>query len=148
LTQKSNNVDYPIINFLNGNICIGTTANPTYRIDLVGDINITGYYRVNSTIYKPANTVLADTETKLATGRNISGTLFDGTIDINIDYNVLNNRPITVVTSTTNFQVSSSYNMILGTVTGTIERLNVGGNIRATGNISVETNLTVTGTNT
>jgi hypothetical protein len=26
LTQKSNNVDYPIFNFRNGNVCIGTTA--------------------------------------------------------------------------------------------------------------------------
>jgi hypothetical protein len=38
--------------------------------------------------------------------------------------------------------------MILGTVTGTIERLSVGGNIRATGNITAETNLTSTGTST
>jgi hypothetical protein len=97
LTQKSNNVDYPIFNFRNGNICIGTTANPAYRIDLVGDINITGNYRVNSVIYKPANAVLADTATKLATGRNIAGALFDGTIDIAIDYNALNNKPLTVV---------------------------------------------------
>ncbi len=92
--------------------------------------------------------VLADTATALGTSRNITGTPFNGTADINIDYNTLNNRPITVVTSTTNFQISSTYTMIVETVTGTIERLSVDGNIRATGNITTDTNLTATGTNT
>ncbi len=85
--------------------------------------------------------VLADATTKIVSARNISGVLFDGSADIAIDYTALNNKPITVVPTTTNFQVSSTYNMIVGTVaSGTIERLSVGGNIRTTGNITVDIN--------
>ena len=152
LIQKTNNVDNTIFNFRNGNIAVGTFSNPAYRIDLVGDINITGNYRVNSTIYKPANAVLADTATvatKLATIRTIAGADFDGTANINIDYFNLNNKPIILLPTTSNLQVGTSYNLIVGSVaSGTIERLSVGGNIRTTGNITAETNLTVTGTST
>jgi hypothetical protein len=114
LIQKTNNVDNTIFNFRNGNIAVGTFSNPAYRIDLVGDINITGNYRVNSTIYKPANAVLADsatTATKLATGRNIAGVLFDGTGDIAIDYFSLNSKPIILQPTTTNLQLVSGYTL-------------------------------------
>ena len=50
LIQKSNNVDYPLINFRNGKISVGTFSNPAYQLELVGDINITGAYRVNGNL--------------------------------------------------------------------------------------------------
>ena len=50
LIQKSNNVDYPVINFRNGKISVGTFSNPAYQLELVGDINITGSYRVNGNL--------------------------------------------------------------------------------------------------
>jgi hypothetical protein len=37
MIQKSYNVDYPLLNFRNGNITVGTNSNPAYRIDLIGD---------------------------------------------------------------------------------------------------------------
>ena len=114
LIQKTNNVDNTIFNFRNGNIAVGTFSNPAYRIDLVGDINITGEFRKNTNIYKPANAVLADTATvatSLATSRNIAGVPFNGTADINIDYNALNNRPIILQPTTTNLQLVSGFTL-------------------------------------
>jgi hypothetical protein len=136
LIQKTNNVDNTIFNFRNGNIAVGTFSNPAYRIDLVGDINITGNYRVNGTIYKPANAVLADTATvatKLATARTIAGTSFDGTANINIDYFSLNNRPIILQPTTTNLQLVSGYT------------LSVPGNVRI-GSTAIATNVLQVGT--
>jgi hypothetical protein len=72
MTQKSNNVDYPIFTFRNGNICVGTTANPAYKLDVVGDVNITGDFRKNGGLYKPAEAVLANTATALATSTVVS----------------------------------------------------------------------------
>ncbi len=46
------------------------------------------------TTYKILTAVLADTATKLATIRTISGTDFDGTANIVIKYEGLNNKPI------------------------------------------------------
>jgi hypothetical protein len=135
ITQKSNNIDYPIFNFRNGNIVVGTTSNPGYRIDLIGDINITGSYRVNSTIYKPANTVLADTSTSLATSRNIAGTPFNGTNDIDIDYNVLNNRPfILFPLQPNNLYFTPSGNLGIGFTSGTAgHKIDVVGDINCSG---------------
>jgi hypothetical protein len=47
LIQKSNNVDYNIFNFRNGKICVGTSANPAYMLDVVGDVNVTGNFLKN-----------------------------------------------------------------------------------------------------
>jgi hypothetical protein len=74
LKQKSNNVDYNLFNFRNGKICVGTSANPAYMLDVVGDVNITGDFLKNASVYKPVNAVLADTATALATARTIAGT--------------------------------------------------------------------------
>jgi hypothetical protein len=159
LIQKTNNVDNTIFNFRNGNIAVGTFSNPAYRIDLVGDINITGNYRVNGTIYRP-NAVLADTATKLATIRTIAGADFDGTANINIDYFALNNKPLTVVSTTTNFQLTSGYNLFVsgnvgvGTTTAVANVLQVGSGARlriangATDYTIIETNDTDGATNT
>jgi hypothetical protein len=141
LIQRTNNVDNTIFNFRNGNIAVGTFSNPAYRIDLVGDINITGNYRVNSTIYKPANAVLADTAsvaTKLATARTIAGTSFDGTANINIDYFALNNKPIILQPTTTNLQLTSGYtfavpgNVSIGTtaIATNVLQVGAGGRLR------------------
>jgi hypothetical protein len=139
LIQKTNNVDNTIFNFRNGNIAVGTFSNPAYRIDLVGDINITGNYRVNSTIYKPANAVLADTATTavaLATSRNIAGVAFNGTADINIDYFSLNSKPIILQPTTTNLQLVSGYtfavpgNVSIGTTAIATNVLQVGSGAR------------------
>jgi hypothetical protein len=116
-------------------------------------MNTTDHFTLNGTTnkidfkttYKIPTTVLADTATKLSTIRTISGVDFDGTANINIDYAGLN-KPITIVPTTTNLQVSSGYNLIVGSVgTTPIERLHIGGNVRTTGNI---TNLAVSGTGT
>jgi len=118
-------------------------------LDVVGDVNVTGEFRKNGTILKPAGAVLADTATALATSRTIAGQSFNGTNNIDIDYLYLLNKPIFLIPATNNFQVSTSYNLMVGTVaSGTIERLSVGGNIRATGTITAETNLAVSGTST
>jgi len=112
LKQKSNNIDYNLFNFRNGKIAVGTQANPAYMLDVVGDVNITGDFLKNANVYKPANAVLADsatTATKLATGRNIAGVLFDGTGDIAIDYFSLNSKPIILQPTTTNLQLVSGY---------------------------------------
>jgi hypothetical protein len=50
MIQKSNNVDYPLINFRNGNISVGTFSNPAYKLEVAGDINITGNYRINGNL--------------------------------------------------------------------------------------------------
>jgi hypothetical protein len=109
LKQKSNNIDYNLFNFRNGKIAVGTQANPAYMLDVVGDINITGDFLKNANVYKPANAVLADSATKLATARTIAGTSFDGTANINIDYFALNNKPIILQPTTTNLQLTSGY---------------------------------------
>ena len=132
-----------------GDVAINTTTNTLYKLNVGGDVNITGDYRKAGALYKPAGAVLADTATILATSRNTSGVEFNGSADIAIDYFALNNKPITLLPSTTNLQVGTGNNLIVGSVaSGTIERLSVGGNIRATGNITVDTNLTATGTST
>jgi hypothetical protein len=149
--QKDNEVEYatPNITFYKGKIGIGTTTPATYPLTVGGDVNISGNYRVNGALYKPTASGNDDTETKLATARYVGGVLFYGSADINMDYFSLNNKPITLLPTTTNFQVGTSYNLILGSVATTpIERLHAGGNIRTTGNITVDTNLTVTGTST
>ena len=69
--------------------------------------------KFNGTILKPATAVLADAATKLATSRNIAGVLFDGTVDIAVDYFSLNNKPITIIPTTTNLLVSSSYDLLV-----------------------------------
>ena len=138
LIQKSNNVDYPLINFRNGKISVGTYSNPAYQLELVGDINITGAYRVNGTILKPANAVLADTATALATSRNIAGVAFNGTADIAIDYFGLNNKPIILQPTTTNLQLTSGYtlsvpsNLAVGTtsIPTNILQVGAGGRLR------------------
>jgi hypothetical protein len=112
LKQKSNNIDYNLFNFRNGKICVGTSANPAYMLDVVGDVNVTGDFKVNGNQFKPATAVLADTATvatKLATARTIAGTSFDGTTNINIDYFALNNKPIILQPTTTNLQLTSGY---------------------------------------
>jgi len=112
LKQKSNNIDYNIFNFRGGKIAVGTQANPAYMLDVVGDINITGDFLKNANVYKPANAVLADsatTATKLATGRNIAGVLFDGTGDVVVDYFATTNKPIILQPTTTNLQLVSGY---------------------------------------
>jgi hypothetical protein len=138
LIQKSNNVDYPLINFRNGKISVGTFSNPAYQLELVGDINITGAYRVNGTVLKPANAVLADTATALATSRNIAGVAFNGTADIAIDYFGLNNKPIILQPTTTNLQLVSGYtlsvpgNMAVGTtaIATNVLQVGAGGRLR------------------
>jgi hypothetical protein len=61
LIQKTNNVDNTLLNFRNGKIAIGSNSNPAYMVEVVGDINLTGEFRKNGTILKPAGAVLADT---------------------------------------------------------------------------------------
>jgi hypothetical protein len=132
LKQKSNNVDYNLFNFRGGKIAVGTQANPAYMLDVVGDINITGDFRKNANIYKPANAVLADTATALATARTIAGTSFNGTANINIDYFALDNKPIILQPTTTNLQLISGYtfavpgNVRIGSTTIATNVLQVG----------------------
>jgi hypothetical protein len=137
------------ISYTTGNVAIGTTDPGTYKLNVAGDVSITGDYRKGTALYKPAGAVLADTATALATARTIAGTSFNGTENINLNYFSITNIPIILIPTTTNLQVDSTKNLIVGTVaSGTIERLSVGGNIRATGTITADTNLTATGTST
>ena len=141
LIQKTNNVDNTIFNFRNGNIAVGTFSNPAYKLDVVGDVNVTGSYRVNGTVYKPANAVLADSATTavaLANARNIAGVSFNGTADVVIDYFATNNKPIILQPTTTNFQVVSGYtlsvpgNTAIGTtaIATNILQVGAGGRLR------------------
>jgi hypothetical protein len=53
-----------------GNVGINVAPHATYKLDVAGDINIStgSLLRVNGTAYKPAEAVLADTATALASG--------------------------------------------------------------------------------
>jgi hypothetical protein len=82
-------------------------------LDVVDDVNVTGNFLKNGNEFIPAVATLANTATALATSRSIAGVLFNGTGDVVVDYFALNNKPITVVPTTTNFQLSSGYNLIV-----------------------------------
>jgi hypothetical protein len=77
---------FELRNNATNNLRFNQTFLAAYRIDLIGDINMTWEFRKNTSLYKPAGAVLADTTTALATSRNIAGTPFNGTTDIIIDY--------------------------------------------------------------
>jgi hypothetical protein len=139
------------IRVLNGRLGIG--VNPaTYPLTVSGDINLTGDYRKNGTIFKPDNAVLADNATKLATIRTIAGANFDGTANINIDYFNLNNRPIILQPTTTNLQLVSGYtlsvpgNVGVGTssAVGNVLQVGSGARLRIANNAS---DYTIIGTN-
>ena len=63
-----------------GNVGINIAPHATYKLDVAGDINIStgSLLRVNGVAYKPAEAVLADTATGLASG-TILGTSQGGT---------------------------------------------------------------------
>jgi hypothetical protein len=139
------------IRVLNGKLGIG--VNPaTYPLTVSGDINLTGDYRKNGTIFKPDNAVLADNATKLATIRTIAGANFDGTANINIDYFNLNNRPIILQPTTTNLQLVSGYTLSLpgnvgvgtSTAVGNVLQVGSGARLRIANNAS---DYTIIGTN-
>ena len=139
------------IRVLNGRLGIG--VNPaTYPLTVSGDINLTGDYRKNGSIFKPDNAVLADNATKLATIRTIAGANFDGTANINIDYFNLNNRPIILQPTTTNLQLVSGYtlsvpgNVGVGTssAVGNVLQVGSGARLRIANNAS---DYTIIGTN-
>jgi hypothetical protein len=101
---------------ING-VDISTTFTPT-SANTIGIFNSSQFENVSSAIqikssWKPSGVVLADTATILATSRTIAGVAFNGSADIAIDYFGLNNKPISLIPSTTNLQLSSGYNLLI-----------------------------------
>ena len=76
-----------------GNIGIGTIpVSGTNKLQVQGNLNVSGGYFVAGVAFKPATAVLADTATALATSRNIAGVGFTGASAIDIPYFNLTNK--------------------------------------------------------
>ena len=76
-----------------GNIGIGTIpVSGTNKLQVQGNLNVSGGYFVAGVAFKPATAVLADTATALATSRNIAGVGFTGAAAIDIPYFNLTNK--------------------------------------------------------
>ena len=76
-----------------GNIGIGTIpVSGTNKLQVQGNLNVSGGYFVAGVAFKPATAVLADTATALATSRNIAGVGFTGAGNIDIPYFNLTNK--------------------------------------------------------
>ena len=75
----------------NGNVSIGNDTITPYKLNITGDLNVSGGYFVGGVAFKPT-AGLADTATALATSRNIAGVGFNGTGAIDIPYFNLTNK--------------------------------------------------------
>ena len=110
-SSDASGTDLMVINNSNGNVSIGNTDTATHKLNVTGDINVSGAFRVGGTVLKPATAVLADTATILATSRNIAGTAFNGSGNIDISYPNLTNK----LTSGTGITISAATPPVIST---------------------------------
>ena len=152
-----------------GNIGIGTIpVSGTNKLQVQGNLNVSGGYFVAGVAFKPATAVLADTATALATSRTIAGVGFTGAGNIDIPYFNLTNKitagnGISLTSGSASTSPSISTNLTAGNgisisaaASPTISANLTAGNgisISAaaspviTANITAGTNITFTGTN-
>jgi hypothetical protein len=119
-SSDATGTDLMVINNSNGNVSIGNTTTGTHRLNVTGSVNVSGGYLVGGVALKPATAVLADTATALATSRNIAGTGFNGTADIDIPYFNLTNKitagtGISLTTGSASSSPTISTNLTAGT---------------------------------
>jgi hypothetical protein len=104
-----------------GNVGIGTIPTTgTNKLQVQGNINVSGGYFVGGVAFKPATAVLADTATVLAANRNIAGVGFNGSAAIDIPYFNLTNKitagtGISLTTGSASTSPSISTNLTAGT---------------------------------
>jgi hypothetical protein len=110
-SSDASGTDLMVINNSNGNVSIGNTDTATHKLNVTGDINVSGAFRVGGTVLKPATAVLADTATILATSRNIAGTAFNGSGNIDISYPNLTNK----LTAGTGITISAATPPVIST---------------------------------
>jgi hypothetical protein len=120
------------VRYLNGNVGIGTEPLVPYRLNVGGDVNIEGIgnkYYINNTAVVSSQWATSGTTIEYNTGSvgigtsalsyklNVNGSINATSILVNgaiLDYNALNNKPITLVPTTTNLQLASGYNFLIG----------------------------------
>jgi hypothetical protein len=128
--------------YLSGNVGIGVEPSTGYRLNVAGDVNIQGIgnkYYVNNLPVVSSQWATSGTTIEYGGGSvgigtsalsyklNVNGSINCTSILVNgatLDYNALNNKPITLVPTTTNLQLATGYNFLLGgtlSTTGLIE---------------------------
>jgi hypothetical protein len=139
------------VRYLSGNVGIGTEPSTgAYRLNVAGDVNIDGignkYYINNSPIvssqWNTSGTTIEYNTGSVGIGTsalsyklNVNGSINATSILVNgatLDYNALNNKPITLIPTTTNLQLATGYNFLVdksiistNTTTGTNDILNM-----------------------
>ena len=131
----------------NGNVSIGNDTITPYKLNITGDLNVSGGYFVDGVAFKPT-AGLADTATALATSRNIAGVGFNGTGAIDIPYFNLTNKitagnGISLTTGSSTSSPSISTNLTAGNGIS----ISAAASPVITANITAGTNITFTGTN-
>jgi hypothetical protein len=121
------------VRYLSGNVGIGIEpSSGAYRLNVAGDVNIEGIgnkYYVNNTPIVSSQWATSGTTIEYNGGSvgigtsalsyklNVNGSINATSILVNgatLDYNALNNKPITLIPTTTNLQLASGYNFLVG----------------------------------
>jgi hypothetical protein len=138
------------VRYLSGNVGIGVEPSSTYRLNVAGDVNIEGIgkkYYVNNTPVVSSQWATSGTTIEYNGGSvgigtsalsyklNVNGSINATSLLVNgatLDYNALNNKPITLIPTTTNLQLASGYNFLVdrsiistNTLSGTNDILNM-----------------------
>ena len=99
----------------NGNVGIGLT-NPAYKLDVVGDINITGSYRVNGVVIGAGSGTVTSVSATVPTGFAISGSPITSSGTLAITFATGYSLPTTA--SQTNWDTAYSNRITSLTTTG------------------------------